>query len=56
MKINEYKQINVQSLQSQVQNLMENEETPEDTQGQTIYESKSASAPGFAAPDPSTCP
>ena len=56
MKINEYKCINVQTLQSQVQDLVENEETPEETQGQANHESKEASAPGFAAPDPSTGP
>ena len=56
MEINKYKRINVQTLQSQVQDSVENEETHEETQGQANHESREASAPGFAAPDPSTGP
>ena len=56
MKINKYKCIIGQTLQSQIQESVENEETYEETQGQAQLESRKASAPGFAAPDPSTGP
>ena len=48
--------INVQTLQSQVQDSVENDKTHEETQGQANHESREASGPGFAAPDPSTGP
>ena len=35
---------------------MENKEAQEETQGQDNHKSRKASAPGFAAPDPSTGP
>ena len=54
MEINNYKHINVQTLQSHVLDLVENAETHEETQGQANHESREASGPGFAAPDPST--
>ena len=57
MEINKYKHINVQTLQSQVQDSVENEETHEESQGQANHELRKASPPpGFAAPDPSTGP
>ena len=56
MELNEYKRINVQTLQSQVQDSVENEETHEETQGQANHEPREDSAPGFAAHDPSTGP
>ena len=49
MEINRYKHINMQTLQSQVQDSVGNEETHEETQGQANHESREASAPGFAA-------
>ena len=52
MKINKYKLINMQTLQSQIQYSVEEEET----QGKVNHESREASATGFAAPDPSTGP
>ena len=56
MEINKCKCINVQTLPSQVQDSVENDETHEETQGQANHESREASGPGFAAPDPSTGP
>ena len=56
MEINKYKCINVQTLQSKIQDSVENKETHEETQGQANHKSRIASVPGFAAPDPSTCP
>ena len=56
MEINKYKHINVQTLQSQIQDSVENKEAHEETQGQDNHKSRKASAPGFAAPDPSTGP
>ena len=56
MEINKYKCINRQTLQSQVQDSVENEETHEETQGQAKHELREASALGFAAPDPCTGP
>ena len=56
MEINKYKRINVQKLQSQIQDSVENKETYEETQGQANNKSRKASALGFAAPDPSTGP
>ena len=56
MEINKYKHINVQTLQSQIQDSVENKEAQEETQGQDNHKSRKASAPGFAAPDPSTGP
>ena len=56
MEINKYKHMKVQTLQSQVQDSVENEEIPEETQGQDNHASREASAQGFAAPDPSTGP
>ena len=52
MEINKYKCINVQTLQQQIQESVENEETHEETQGQANHESREASVPGFAALDP----
>ena len=49
MEINKYKHIYMQTLQSQVQDSVGNEETHEETQGQANHESREASAPGFAA-------
>ena len=54
MEINKYKHFNVQTLQSQIQDSVENKETHEETQGQANHKSRKASAPGFVAPDPST--
>ena len=54
MEINKYKLINVQTLQSQTQDSLEYEKAHEETQGQDNHKSRKASAPGFAAPDPST--
>ena len=51
-----YKYINVQTLLSQFQDSVENDKAHEETQGQANYESREASGPGFAAPDPSTGP
>ena len=56
MEMNKHKHINVQTLQSQIQDSVENKEAHEETQGQDNYKSRKASAPGFAAPDPSTGP
>ena len=56
MEINKYKHINIQTLQSQIQDSVENKEAHEETQGQDNHKSKKASALGFAAPDPSTGP
>ena len=56
MEINKYKHINMQTSQSQIQDSVENKKTHEETQGQASHESREASAPGFAAPDPSTGP
>ena len=56
MEINKYKDFNMQTLQSQIQNSVENKETHEETQGQANTKSRKASGPGFAAPDPSTGP
>ena len=55
-KQNKYKLINVHSLQSQIQDSVENKETHEETQGQANHKSRKASAPDSAAPDPSTGP
>ena len=55
-KIKKYKCINVQTLQSQVQDSVEKDKTHEETQGQGNHESREASGPGFAAPDPSIGP
>ena len=49
MEINKYKHINMQTLQSQVQDLVENEETPEETQRQANHETRESS-PGFFCP------
>ena len=46
----------MQTLQSQIQDSVENKETHEETQGQAKHKSRKASGPGFAAPDPSTVP
>ena len=54
MEIIKYKRINVQTIQSQVQDSVENDETHGETQGQPNHESREAFGPGFAAPDPST--
>ena len=54
MEINKYKRINVRTLQPQVQDSVENEETHEETQGHANHESRKVSAQGFPAPDPST--
>ena len=43
-------------MHSQILDLVENKETHEETQGQANHKSRKASAPGFAAPDPSTGP
>ena len=56
MEINKYKHINVQTLQSQIQDSVENKETHEETQGQANHKLRKASARGFAASDPSTGP
>ena len=56
MEINRYKHIIVQTLQSKALDLVENAETHEETQSQPNHESREASGPGFAAPDPSTVP
>ena len=56
MEINKYKPINVQTVQSQVLDSVENDKTHEETQGQANNESREASGPGFAVPDPSTGP
>ena len=56
MEINKCKCINVQTFSSQVQNSVENDKTHEEAQGQANHESREASGPGFAAPDPSTGP
>ena len=56
MEINKYKHFIVQTLQSQIQDSVENKETHEETQGQTNHKSRKAFDPGFAAPDPSTGP
>ena len=50
------KRINVQTLQSQVQDSVGNEENYEETHGQDNPESREAFVPGFSAPDPSTGP
>ena len=52
MKINKYKRINVQTLQSKIHDSVQNKETHEETQGQANHKSRKASAPGFAAPIP----
>ena len=44
----------MQTLQSQVLDSVANDKTHEETQGQANHESRKASGPGFAAPDPST--
>ena len=46
----------IQTLQSHIQDSVENKETHEETQGQANHKSRKASASGFAAPDPSTGP
>ena len=56
IEVNKYKRINVQTLPSQVQDLLKNDKTHEETQGQASHESREASGPGFAAPDPSAGP
>ena len=56
MEINKYKRINVQALQSQIQDLVKNKESHGETQGQATHKSRKASAPGSAVPDPSTGP
>ena len=56
MEINKYKEFNVQTLQSQIEDLVENKETHEETQGQANHKWRKASGPGFAAPAPSTGP
>ena len=56
LEINKYKYINVQTLQSQVQDSVEKHKTHEEPQGQANHESRDASGPGFSAPDPSTGP
>ena len=56
MDLNKYKCINMPTLQSQVQDSVENYKTHEETQSQANHESKEASGPGFAAPDPSPGP
>ena len=50
------KHFNVQTLQSQIQDSVENKETHEETQGQANHKSRKVSGPGFAAPDPTTGP
>ena len=55
-EININKYINVQTLLSQFQDSVENDKAHEETQGQANHESREASGPGFAAPDPSTGP
>ena len=47
--LNKYKHINVQTLQSHIQDSVENKEAHEETQGQDNHKSRKASAPGFAA-------
>jgi excinuclease UvrABC helicase subunit UvrB len=44
MEINKYKHINVQTLQSQIQDSVENKEAQEETQGQDNHKSREASA------------
>ena len=56
IEINKYKHIIVQAMQSQIQDSLENKEAHEEIQGQGNHKSRKASAPGFAAPDPSTGP
>ena len=56
MEITEYKCINVQTLQSHIQESVENKETNEETKGQANQESRTASTSGFAALDPFTSP
>ena len=56
MEINNYKHVNVQTLQSHVLDLVENAETHEETQGQDNHKSRKASTPGFDASDPFTGP
>ena len=56
MEINNYKRLNVQTLQSQVQDSVENEETHEEKQGLDNHKSREVSAPGFAAHDLCTGP
>ena len=56
MYINKYKRTNVQAVQSQIQDSVENKEKHGETQGQANHKSRKASAPGFAAHDPSTGP
>ena len=46
----------MQLLKPQFQDSVENKETLEKTQGQANHDSRKASTPGFAAPDPSTGP
>ena len=46
----------MQTLQSHVLESVENDETHEETLGQANHESREASSPGFAAPDPSIGP
>ena len=54
MEINLYKCNNLQKFESKVPDSVENKETYEEMQGQAKHEWREASAPGFAAPDPST--
>ena len=54
MEINKYNCINVQTLQSPIQDSVEIKETHEETQGQANHKPRKASAPCFTAPDPST--
>ena len=56
MEINKYKRLNMHTLQSQIQDSVENKEKHEETQSQANHKSRKASAPVFAAPDPSTGP
>ena len=53
-----YKLIKVQTLQSQIQDSVANEESKKhlETRGQANHESREASAQGFATIDPSTGP
>ena len=46
----------MQTLQSQALDSVENDKTHEETQGQANHESREASGPGFAAPNPATGP
>ncbi len=48
------KRFNVHTVQSPIQDSVENKETHEETQGQANHKSRKASGPCFAAPDPST--